>query len=143
MSLLAARPASAQKDWTKYGKEFKIENVETMMSFEKLMKDKKEVNDVSLEGYISQVCQAEGCWMKLKNDDGEDVMVKFKDHSFFVPKDISGKAAIVKGKAVKRVITVQERRHMAEDAGKTSEEIAKITEPKEELRIEATGVMVR
>jgi hypothetical protein len=140
----AAGSVSAQtNDWAKYGQEFKMENVQTMRSITKLMSDKKEANDISLEGYISQVCQAEGCWIKLKNDEGEDVMVKFKDHAFFVPKDIAGKAAIVKGRAIKRSVSVDERRHLAKDAGASDAEIAQITTPKEELRIEATGVMVK
>lgn len=135
-------PSFAQNGWTKYGQEFQIENVQTMQSLTKLMADKKEA-EVKLEGRISQVCQAEGCWMKLKNDGGEDIFVKFKDHSFVIPKDLAGRAAIVTGKAVKKEVSVKELRHLAEDAGASEAEIAKIDKPKQELRIEATGVMIR
>lgn len=135
--------SSAQSGWTKYGDEFAIKNVQTMQSLSKTMKDKKEVSDVILEGRISQVCQAEGCWMKLKNETGEDVLVKFKDHAFLVPKDVAGKAAIVTGTAVKKEVSVDELRHLAEDAGASEAEIAKITSPKTEMHIEATGVMIK
>ena len=134
--------SNAQSGWSKYGKEFKIENVETMQSLARVMSDKKEA-EVKLEGRISQVCQAEGCWMKLKNNNGDDVFVKFKDHEFVIPKDMAGRAAIVSGIAKKKVISVEDQKHYAEDAGASEAEIAKITQPKEELRIEATGVMIK
>ncbi|MCD6062550.1 MAG: Branched-chain amino acid aminotransferase [Flavipsychrobacter sp.] len=133
----------AQEGWTKYGQEFKIENVHTMRSLNKEMTGKNELPNIKLEGRISEVCQAEGCWMKLKNSEGEDVFVKFKDHAFLVPKDLSGRAAIVIGKAVRKEVSVDELRHLAEDAGASEAEIAKITSPKQELRIEAVGVMVK
>lgn len=138
-----ANTTFAQTNWTKYGQEFKIENVHTMRSLAKAMTDKPELDNIKLEGRISQVCQSEGCWMKLKNADGEDVFVKFKDHAFLVPKDLSGRAAIVTGKAVKKEVSVDEQRHLAEDAGASEAEIARITSPKQELRIEAVGVMVK
>ena len=134
--------SNAQGGWSKYGKEFKIENVETMQSLARVMNEKKEA-EVKLEGRISQVCQAEGCWMKLKNENGADVFVKFKDHEFVIPKDRAGRAAIVSGIAKKKTISVDDQKHYAEDAGASEAEIAKITQPKEELRIEATGVMIK
>ena len=133
--------ATAQER-TPYGKEFTIENVMTINSFKEAIADKKELKNVKLEGRISQVCQAEGCWMKLKNENGEDILVKFKDHSFLIPKDLAGHATVVHGDATRKVVSVKERKHMAEDAGASAEEIAKITEPKEELRIEATGIVI-
>ena len=69
-------------------------------------------------------------------------MVKFYDYGFFVPKDISGKEVIVEGKAFKEVTPFDELRHYAEDAGKSADEIAAITEPKAEWKFEATGVLV-
>ena len=81
--------------------------------------------------------------MKLKNENGADVFVKFKDHEFVIPKDRAGRAAIVSGIAKKKTISVDDQKHYAEDAGASEAEIAKITQPKEELRIEATGVMIK
>jgi hypothetical protein len=37
---------------------------------------------------------------------------------------------------------VEELKHLAEDAGKSKEEIEAITEPKEELKFLATGVLL-
>ncbi|MGB5418941.1 DUF4920 domain-containing protein [Algibacter sp.] len=91
---------------------------------------------------VNDVCQAKGCWMRLKLDEENEVMVKFKDYGFFVPKDISGKQVIINGKAFVEEVSVDEQRHYAEDAGKTAEEIASITEPKRTYSFEADGVLV-
>ncbi len=96
-------------------------------------------------GTVTGVCQAKGCWMTIVSDDDPtktEMFVKFKDYGFFMPKDLSGKKVVMKGKAFKEVTPVDELRHYAEDEGKTKEEIAKITEPKSELKFMASGVMI-
>jgi hypothetical protein len=93
-------------------------------------------------GTVKQVCKSEGCWLRLDDGSKDGIMVKMKDHSFFVPKDIDGKTVYVSGKAVRKTTSVKELQHYAEDAGKSKEEIAKITEPKVEITMEATGVKV-
>ena len=91
---------------------------------------------------VNEVCQAKGCWMRLNLDDENEVMVKFKDYGFFVPKDISGKKVIINGKAFVKEVSVDEQRHYAEDAGKSAEEIALIIAPKRTYSFEADGVLV-
>ena len=106
------------------------------------MEGKTEMN-AKVEGKISEVCQAKGCWMTLEKADGTKMRVTFKDYGFFVPKNISGKTVIINGTASITTTGVDELRHYAEDAGKSKEEIAKITEPKKELAFEADGVIVK
>jgi len=92
---------------------------------------------------VEDVCQAKGCWMKLNMPDGEQVMVKFKDYGFFVPKDIKGKEVIVNGIAFVNEMSVDEQKHYAEDGGATPEEIALITEPKKTFGFQADGVLLK
>lgn len=92
---------------------------------------------------INSVCKKKGCWMTLALNDDTESHVTFKDYSFFVPKDADGKTAIVEGVAYKRIVPVDELQHMAEDGGKTAEEIAAITEPEEQYSFEATGVLIK
>jgi hypothetical protein len=125
-----------------YGKAFKVVSAQTPEQLMNKLEAKPTIPNVVVKGTIAQVCQAEGCWMKLKNSAGEDMMVKFKDHSFLVPKDIAGKSTVVYGTAMKKTISVAEQKHMAEDAGATDAEISAITAPKSEVRIEATGIVV-
>ena len=98
--------------------------------------------DVKMIAKVDEVCQAKGCWMKLDLPDGEQVMVKFKDYGFFMPKDIAGKEVIINGKAFVNEVPVDEQRHYAEDAGATAEEIAEITEPKKTYSFTADGVLL-
>ncbi|SDS12888.1 protein of unknown function [Formosa sp. Hel1_31_208] len=99
--------------------------------------------DAKMVAKVDEVCQAKGCWMKLDLPDGEQVMVKFKDYGFFMPKDIAGKEVIINGKAFVNEVPVDEQRHYAEDGGATPEEIAKITEPKRTYSFMADGVLLK
>jgi len=99
--------------------------------------------DIKLSGVIEEVCQAKGCWMTLQKENvDETVFIKFKDYAFFVPKDASGKEAIVSGKLYASVTSVDELRHYAEDKGASADEIAAITEPQREIRMMADGVII-
>jgi hypothetical protein len=101
-----------------------------------------EAKAVKIEGEVESVCQAAGCWMKIKTTDGQTMRVTFKDYGFFVPKDIAGKKVIFEGIPAVKTTSVAELQHYAEDAGKSKEEIAKINSPKTELTFVADGVLV-
>ena len=103
--------------------------------------DKETKLDVKVEGEVAQVCAAEGCWLKTKTASGT-IMVKMKDHKFLVPLSMNGKTVVVKGTAEKKTTSVEMLKHYAEDAGKTKEEIAAIKESKQEIVLQATGIVV-
>jgi hypothetical protein len=96
---------------------------------------------VRLEAPITAVCQTKGCWMHLGNQQ-PPVMVKFKDYGFFVPKDASGRVAIVEGTMTMKQETVEQTRHYLEDAGK-HEEAAKVTEGRRLYHFMASGVAIK
>jgi hypothetical protein len=101
------------------------------------------LDNVKVTGTVEAVCKAKGCWMNISSDKGAPSMfVKFKDYAFFMPKDIAGKKVVMLGNAFKETTTVEELRHFAEDEGKSKEDIAKITKPKEDIKFMATGVLV-
>lgn len=91
---------------------------------------------------VASVCKKKGCWMNLQLKDGREAAVKFKDYAFFVPNDIEEKEVVVSGKAFVSVVSVEDQRHYAEDAGKAPEEIEAITEPKTTLSFLADGVLI-
>lgn len=99
--------------------------------------------EIKVKGTITGVCQAKGCWMTIDLGDNELMRVKFKDYGFFVPKDVTGKTAIVRGVAKKEIIGVEELKHLAEDAGKSEKAINAIDKPKEELTFVADGVIIQ
>ncbi len=105
-----------------------------------LLKDVKEVKDITIIGKVEEVCQVKGCWMKMDIGDGKKMTIKFKDYAFFMPFDCIGKQVTFTGKAMKEMISVAEQKHYAEDAKKSKKEINKIKTVKEEYRFEASGV---
>ena len=100
---------------------------------------------VVMRAKVGEVCQAKGCWMNVVDAAGTaegEMFVQFQDYGFFMPKDIAGREVIVEGKAYKQETSVEELKHYAEDAGKSAEEIAAITEPVMEKKFMATGVVL-
>lgn len=103
-----------------------------------------ELPAVKLEGAIDACCQAKGCWMTMKLDNGQEMRVRFKDYAFFVPKTSAGKTAVIEGRAYRDTTSVEDLRHYAVDGGMSEEEAARtITEPEVAIAFEATGVVIR
>ena len=95
-----------------------------------------------VEGKVLEVCKNKGCWIKLELADKSVATVKMKDYGFFVPKALEGKKIVVDGNVELTTTSVKELQHFAEDAKKSPEEIASITEPKQEIKIMASGIRV-
>lgn len=98
----------------------------------------EEEQTFKVRGVIEEVCQMKGCWMVLKNDQGANIRVTFKDYGFFVPKDISGSEVIVEGIANKEVLEEDVARHYAEDGGKEYDESMRNS-----ISFVAKGVLVK
>jgi hypothetical protein len=96
---------------------------------------------VRLTAPITGVCQTKGCWMQLGTA-SQFVFVKFKDYAFFVPKDASGRVAIVEGTMTMKQETVEQTKHYLEDAGK-HDEAAKVTEGRKLWHFLASGVAIK
>lgn len=132
------------KDAKVFGEAFDISNAVKAMDVEAEMKSGNitQKENVTIKGKVSEVCQNRGCWMTVDKGNGEVVRIKFKDYAFFMPKDISGKTVYVKGTASFQTISVAQQQHYMEDAGKSKEEIEKITEPKINFSFLASGVVI-
>jgi len=103
----------------------------------------KDSAQLKLTGTIEDVCQKKGCWMNLSIGNEQSMRVKFKDYAFFMPKDAAGKTVFIEGWAYADTVPVAQLQHYAEDAGKSKEEIAKITEPEVSISFEAHGVIIK
>ena len=98
---------------------------------------------LKIEGEILSSCPMKGCWMKISVEN-DTVLVRFKDYSFFVPKNgIEGKRTIINGNISVDTLSVAQLQHYAEDAGKSKEEIDLITEPKITISFLADGVLIK
>ena len=134
----------AQENDNSFGKKIDADNAVSSSSMldEYVKLNASDTLSTKFSAKVLDVCQTKGCWMRLELDNGEEAMVKFKDYGFFMPKDISGQEVIMEGYAFREFTSVDELRHYAEDAGKSAEEIAAITEPEEEFKFMASGVIL-
>src|SRR5690606_22960656 len=119
---------------------------------EELLKqlETKDSVQAKLVSEVTSSCTKKGCWMKVETKENQDpIMVTFKDYGFFVPVDTTnpevnkGKIAVMEGWAFREVMSVEDQKHYAEDAGKSAEEIAMITEPKNTISFVADGVILK
>ena len=95
-----------------------------------------------IKAKVVEVCKAEGCWIKVQRKDGSAMMVRAKDHAFLLPENIVGKTVLIEGAATVKETTEEMRKHYAEDAGKSKEEIAKIKGSEKDIQFAAKGVKV-
>ena len=111
--LIAAIGLAHANEPTRYGKPLPttkaVPVAEAVAGFDKLAGTPQRYS-----GRITQVCQAEGCWMVLE-DNGQAARVMFKDHAFLVPKDSSGRAEVV-GVLSRKELTPEQVEHLKEDA---------------------------
>jgi hypothetical protein len=105
----------------------------------KLVNDKFEGQ---VQGKVVEVCQAEGCWIRIQRADGTAMMVRAKDHAVLMPANIVGRTVVIEGSAVIKEVSEEMRKHYAEDAGKSKEEIAKIKGAEKDVQFAAKGVKV-
>ena len=140
--ILLACDATAQSYYGTYGKEITAKGAKSLGEAAEMISDDEQF--VKLEGAIDRTCKMKGCWMEVSDAEGNTMRVTFKDYGFFVPKEgVEGKTAVMEGALEKKMISVEELRHYAEDAGKSEEEIAAITEPRMELSFVADGVIIK
>ncbi len=71
---------------------------------------------VKIQGQITEVCQAKGCWMILVDGDTY-ARVTFEDYGFFVPIETSMQRSVVYGILTETVLTGAQADHYAQDAG--------------------------
>ncbi|MEM1438872.1 MAG: DUF4920 domain-containing protein [Pseudomonadota bacterium] len=72
--------------------------------------------DVQVTTKVKQVCQKKGCFF-VAQAGGHVVRVSFKDYSFFVPTDISGKTVTLHGTLKRHELTQAQAEHFSKDAG--------------------------
>ncbi|MGB8192485.1 MAG: DUF4920 domain-containing protein [Chitinophagaceae bacterium] len=138
--LNAQEPKSAEKGIT-YGAGTTADGAITVDEADAKIKEEDKYTG-KVKGKVITVCKEKGCWMKIERENGEPMMVKFKDYGFFMPKNIEGKEVVLDGVATVKETSVKQLKHYAEDAGKSKEEIEKITSPKKEVIFVAKGVLV-
>ena len=68
---------------------------------------------VKVQGQVTEVCQAKGCWMILVDGD-QYARITFEDYGFFVPIETSMQRSVVYGVLSEHVLSGQEADHFAQ-----------------------------
>lgn len=130
-------------EYVSYGDAITLDGAISVGEFEKAIQGVDSLS-AKIRTVIQSSCAKKGCWMDVKLADGSNMMVRFRDYGFFVPKHgLEGKAVVIQGRAKKEETSVKMLQHYAEDAGKSADEIAAITEPKTAWTFEADGVLIK
>ncbi len=140
LSLLAQPPKVPAETGSHFGQKISTDGAVKATELHTVLAGKENA-EVKVEGVVTEVCKAEGCWLRMETASGT-MLVKMKDHKFLVPLALSGKTIVTEGTASMKETSVAMLRHYAEDAGKSKEEIALITEPKREIVLQADGIIV-
>ena len=141
-ALLLAAPLSAAAEPTQFGAAITAQDA---VPVAKVLADPAAHAGkvVKLAGRTDGVCTKKGCWMTLAGPDKKaSLRVTFRDYGFFVPKEILGRDVVVEGKLEIKEQSVDELRHLAEDAGKPAAEVAKIVAPVTSAALVADGVLI-
>lgn len=139
--LLAQPPKGKAKPGSGFGKKIDALNSISASELPILLKSKDTLT-VKIKAKTLDACAAKGCWMTLQVNDSTTAFVKMKDYNFFVPLDIIGKTVVLEGISFIKTTNVSELKHYAEDAKKNQSEIDAITQPKNEIRFVANGILV-
>ncbi len=132
-------PDQAHADWSHYGGEIDAHALTQVAPGDLSGAE----GQVKVEATISDVCAVKGCWMKVKGDDGTEMLVRFKDYGFFVPRNATGRRVWFTGHAQRVELSVDALRHLAEDAGKSPAEVAAISKPETQVTFTADAVWVQ
>jgi hypothetical protein len=128
--------ATAQeKGWNHYGQE--PASVGDYVALGAIQGDEQ---GIVVDGLITETCETSGCWAKIVDDDGNEIIVLTEEKKFHLPRNCTGHRAVAHGNVQVRVISVEEQRHWAEVSGASPDEVAAITEPDRKLLLIADSV---
>ncbi|GIK15075.1 MAG: hypothetical protein BroJett003_00390 [Planctomycetota bacterium] len=100
---------------------------------------------VLVSGRVENVCRMKGCWMTLagRNAD-EKLMIRFTCpiEGRLIPVEAVGRKAVVRGQILVEEISQPQARHIAEDAGKSAEEVEKIVGPQKQIRVASPSARI-
>jgi hypothetical protein len=140
VAVMAQPPKGPAKKGMNFGAKTTITGAIAANELPNMLADKTTA-DVKVKGKVTEVCKAEGCWIRMETASGP-MLIKMKDHSFTVPLALNGKTIVADGTAELKETSVEMLKHYAEDAGKSKAEIEAITEPKKEIILQAKGILV-
>jgi hypothetical protein len=147
LAMVSLGCAMKEIEYADYGESQKMTEAETVpiadvMKSSEVYKGKF----IRASGEIVSVCAMKGCWLRMapNGDSEESVFVKFTCpvEGRLIPVEAVGHEVVVEGTVEVEMMTEDEARHYAEDAGKSEEEIARIVGDQKVVRISSPAARV-
>lgn len=142
----AQSPATQPTRWVAYGEPMKLtdkDNIDAGAALANLEKYDGKV--VRLTGTVQSVCAKKGCWLKMtSNGSPLNVYVKFTCpiDGRLIPVEAVNKPVVVEGVLAVTTISEAEAQHIAEDAGKSEEEVNAIVGDQPQIEIQGPSALV-
>lgn len=95
--------------------------------------------EIVVSGLVEKVCVKKGCWLNLKADQ-KTVRVTFKDYGIFVPSSFLGKSVVLKGIFDMKEESIERRKHLMEDEGRSRADIDQIKTAHKIYSVVASGI---
>lgn len=118
--------------------ELELDNNAEIVSLDKAIELIGNEGEVFIKATIKQVCAKKGCFFIAEGEDSE-ARVTFVDYSFFIPTNSTGKEVVFRGNIEEKVLTTEQAKHYAEDAGEDPDQI---TEEQKEYAIVASSIRI-
>ncbi|MCS6991008.1 MAG: DUF4920 domain-containing protein [Chitinophagales bacterium] len=136
--LLAAGACSRNPTPTFYGQAF---DTASAVPLSALWDRSEPLDSVALVvvGRVQSVCQAEGCWLRLADEQGREVFVDWNS-AFTVPKNSAGRRAFVFGYVLYDTTTVQEQRQLGRNIVQGEQQPEPAAQPSPLITLRAKGV---
>lgn len=99
--------------------------------------------ECKVTGKVTEVCQGEGCWLKLERAEANALMVRTKDQTFHFPKELGNREVVVKGSLTWDTTDVATLQQNARENGQQDSLIALISSPEIKPVLNASGFSVR
>ena len=122
--VLTTLPATADTTFTEFGAP--MPDAEKTLSLTAAI-ETGETTAHRMTGIIQEVCQKKGCFMVLA-EGSHYARVTFQDYGFFVPKDSSGRNAVVYGTLTRQTLSKDEANHYETDVGRTGNHAGDVDE---------------
>jgi hypothetical protein len=145
-SMTAASPATQPTKWVAYGEAMKLTEKDAIDAGKALADLKTyEGKNVRLTGTVNKVCSSKGCWLTMSSGGSPlEVFVKFTCpiDGHLIPQEAVGKPVVVEGKLTSKVISEDDARHIAAEAGKTKDEIEAIKGEQTQIEVQGPSALV-
>ncbi|MBO6793348.1 MAG: DUF4920 domain-containing protein [Balneolaceae bacterium] len=133
-----SEPVVQTEAFETFGSALELDEKAEIVSLDKAIETIGSEGEVFIKATIKQVCAKKGCFFIAEGEKSE-ARVTFVDYSFFIPTNSTGKEVVFRGNIEEKVLSTDQAKHYAEDAGEDPDQI---TEEQKEYAIVASSIRI-